>query len=361
MAPHVVPLKIQDVNRKNRIGIVVNSLQDLIAKASQKLSFNPRSTKKLRVCLEEDGTEILDDAFLFTLPAHSVLVILRPGESWMGNLSYVMEAFELVKKISPLHRIKERIEQTMNVEKDPEKMAMICGLLSTLGHKRELDSRDDDEEWFAGLIKGLTSKNKVMESSSRSRIRSYFYDARRGVKASVSAADYQTYFAWIFEAFSGLLKKHDYYGGYFSRLAPEEVRLCDTFGWFTCQGSFDAESCTVPHLINPFDNKESRIVFSTWNLDHQIEKSRQVVPAMIAAVQDLPRKATLNWEYFYGLLFTLANLRLVHIACHKKCEHTSKTVDLDEVHIKSSGGKMEAQSTRKRPRTAASGLRKTIS
>lgn len=28
-----------------------------------------------------------------------------------------------------------------------------------------------------------------------------------------------------------------------------------------------------------------------------------------------------NWEYFYSLLFTSENLKLVHVACHKKTTH----------------------------------------
>lgn len=29
----------------------------------------------------------------------------------------------------------------------------------------------------------------------------------------------------------------------------------------------------------------------------------------------------MDWEYFYRLLFTSENLKLVHIACHKKTTH----------------------------------------
>lgn len=34
------------------------------------------------------------------------------------------------------------------------------------------------------------------------------------------------------------------------------------------QGPFDLESCLSKHSINPYGNRESRILFSTWNLDH---------------------------------------------------------------------------------------------
>lgn len=35
------------------------------------------------------------------------------------------------------------------------------------------------------------------------------------------------------------------------------------------QGSFEQEACPSLHSINPYGSRESRIVFSTWNLDHR--------------------------------------------------------------------------------------------
>lgn len=45
-----------------------------------------------------------------------------------------------------------------------------------------------------------------------------------------------------------------------------------------------------------------------------------MIPALAEAVgkQDGRR---VDWEYFYSLLFTCENLKLVHIACHKKTVH----------------------------------------
>lgn len=50
----------------------------------------------------------------------------------------------------------------------------------------------------------------------------------------------------------------------------------------------------------------------------RIEKKRTVVPTLAEAIQD---GREVNWEYFYSLLFTAENLKLVHIACHKKTTH----------------------------------------
>ncbi|XP_075802415.1 DNA fragmentation factor subunit beta-like [Microtus pennsylvanicus] len=64
------------------------------------------------------------------------------------------------------------------------------------------------------------------------------------------------------------LKSQKYNGSYFDRGAEASERLCTPEGWFSCQGPFDLESCLSKHSINPYGNRESRILFSTWNLDH---------------------------------------------------------------------------------------------
>lgn len=116
------------------------------------------------------------------------------------------------------------------------------------------------------------------------------------------------------------------------------------------QGSFDENVCKSLHSINPYGSREGRIVFSTWNLDHRfmpplvylqdffevffllyilhtilqfvsrIEKKRTVIPALLEALQN-HRSTDINLNYFYQLLFTRENLKLVHIVCHKKGAH----------------------------------------
>ena len=48
-------------------------------------------------------------------------------------------------------------------------------------------------------------------------------------------------------------------------------------------------------------------------------------------IRKLKRK--INLEYFYDLLFTRKNLKLVHIVCHDKQEHLDKTCDEEKVFI----------------------------
>ena len=51
-------------------------------------------------------------------------------------------------------------------------------------------------------------------------------------------------------------------------------------GLFQCEGKYSSAACLYPreHSINPYSSPEARILFSTWNLDHLVERSRAVVP-----------------------------------------------------------------------------------
>lgn len=52
----------------------------------------------------------------------------------------------------------------------------------------------------------------------------------------------------------------------------------------------------------------------------RIEKKRTILPALLDAAQN-HECTDINLRYFYRLLFTRENLKLVHIACHKKGAH----------------------------------------
>ncbi len=56
---------------------------------------------------------------------------------------------------------------------------------------------------------------------------------------------------------------------------------------------------------------------------------------MDAAQKVPPTGSRLNWLYFYSLLFTRHNLKLVHPVCHDKGEHTDMKCDPKKVFIKS--------------------------
>ena len=51
---------------------------------------------------------------------------------------------------------------------------------------------------------------------------------------------------------------------------------------------------------------------------YRIEKSRVVVPTLLEAMKKKTKLSTVKWNEAYRLLFTLENLKLVQIGCHKK-------------------------------------------
>lgn len=53
------------------------------------------------------------------------------------------------------------------------------------------------------------------------------------------------------------------------------------------------------------------------------------------SLKNCPRGKDVNWKYFFDLLFTLGNLKLVDIRCHKKTAHTSCVVDTDKIYVAS--------------------------
>lgn len=59
-----------------------------------------------------------------------------------------------------------------------------------------------------------------------------------------------------------------------------------------------------------------------------MERSRSVIPALFEA-SILASKVcrSINMNYFYDLLFTTVNLKLVHIVCHDKGQHSSAKCD----------------------------------
>ena len=66
------------------------------------------------------------------------------------------------------------------------------------------------------------------------------------------------------------LRYNSYFDVYFDRSRHDNDNcLCNGEGLFDCQGSYNRSDCAFNHQINPYGSYESRILFSSWNLDHQ--------------------------------------------------------------------------------------------
>ena len=71
-----------------------------------------------------------------------------------------------------------------------------------------------------------------------------------------------------------------------------------------------------------------------FHIIYRIEKSREILPQILRAARNTPAGNKLNWLYFYQLLFTRKNLKLVHAVCHDKSGHEDAKCDPGQFYIK---------------------------
>lgn len=313
--------------RKNRFGITASSLVELTDKGKTKLMI-PQA-ESVKVVLEDDGTEIDTDSFLKTLPQHTVVVLLRSGETWTGVV-------DLTYKFRHQPTYTELVDQIRQMLKEdrqaPKKMRLMLQFLDTLETKVDAEMRNEHEDWFEGVNKKYKSKSKFMRNLAQERMKKYFRKAKEQmdkekdplVKAALSE---------LLQDVQARLKGADYHGDYFDRCAKAQLRICDEKGFFQCQGAFDVAECILGHTINPYASRDFRLMFKLWELDHIIEKSREIVPTVIKAAQALPKDRQLNGAVLHRLLFTLDNLKLVQSECHKKAARPERRLDLQSFYI----------------------------
>ncbi|XP_042650567.1 DNA fragmentation factor subunit beta isoform X4 [Tyto alba] len=325
--------RLRGCGSPQKFGVAAGSLRGLLRKGCRLLQLPLPGS---RLCLYEDGTE-LTESYFRALPPQTELVLLGPGESWggcecagggggclrlSGAASPAAGVSDLERFLAALSAQRDAVvaaaRKLLSDERAPRRQKLLADLLHNLSENILAEHREEDEKWFEGLESRFKNKSSYMRYSCESRIRSYMKE----VSSSISNVHPTAKDAYkrIIDLMSDKLKSVKYNGCYFDRREEEAVRLCTTEGWFSCQGPFDRDDCPCKHSINPYSNRESRILFSTWNLDHVIEKKRAVVPELAEAVKTRGGREV-NWEYFYQLLFTVDNLKLVHIACHKKTNH----------------------------------------
>lgn len=113
------------------------------------------------------------------------------------------------------------------------------------------------------------------------------------------------------------------------------VALCNDRGDFSCMGLWNETTCKYEaHIINPYVSRENMILFQVWNLDHQVEIRRTVLPSIVENLKRVieneadaickihnRRGKKLSVITYFIELFTLGNLKLVHIVCHDKSIH----------------------------------------
>ncbi|XP_049630524.1 DNA fragmentation factor subunit beta [Suncus etruscus] len=324
--------KLRVLHGPQKFGVAGRSPEEVLRKGCRLLQVPEQGA---RLCLYADGGELRPEDF-GRVADNTELLLLAKGQTWQGYLG------DLGRLLSVLHRPQAALVQAarrlLEDEQAPLRQRLLADLLSTVSENIAAETRGQDPPWFEGLEPRFRSKAAYLRHSCASRLRSYLREVSAHTPAVEAAAREE--YTRLVGAMAQKLRAEHFQGSYFDRGAPTG-RLCTPEGWFSCQGPFDMAACESRHSINPYGSRESRILFSTWNLDHVIEKKRSVVPALAEAVAARNGREV-DWEYFYRLLFTCENLKLVHIACHKKTTH-QLSCDPDKVY------KPQSQRPRKQP------------
>lgn len=238
--------------------------------------------------------------------------------------------------------------------------------------KIRLKLRDEHEDWFHGMDSKLTNKEDVMRRKAQDRIRGYLYKTKDELtKSSIYKRNPKAreIIDELIDDFFNFLSGVTFFGCLFDRshevrltvdeidakpiekskrrkVDPEiktriekseilkdfEVALCDENGYFACHGLWNVKNCSYGHKMNPYASREALVLFSIYNLDHQIEISRSIFPSILKNVESLiseeseceihhKKAEALSTLTYFREIFTVDNLKLVHIVCHDKTTH----------------------------------------
>ncbi|KAA0714117.1 DNA fragmentation factor subunit beta [Triplophysa tibetana] len=303
--------KIRSSNNAKKYGVAAVSLKELIKKGCHLLKA---SSIGVNICLYEDGTVVTEDYFQ-NLPDNTELVLLSKGENW----NYGCELSISIR--SGIHRF-TLLTSIRSLPTDIYTWILIVDMFTVNCLLCSMHVNAFSVFLYVlnlGIHVRFKTKSAYMKYNCESRIRGYLKEVDGQTKV-ISNANTKNEYKKVAKMLAEKLKAERYNGAYFDRSEKDVHRLCTEEGWFSCQGAYDVKECTYLHSINPYGNRESRIIFSTWNLDHIIEKKRTVIPTLVEALKK-KNSSEINLDYFYKLLFTKENLKLVHIVCHKKGAH----------------------------------------
>lgn len=311
-----------------------------------------------------------DESYFRSLPAQTLFVIAEKDEVVQTDFELLYEAIR--SRNSSLLGAGEMVRKFISSNRDTF-LKTLNALEEKENKKTELSLRKDHSEWFSGQDSRFSSKEEVMSRRAQDRVRGYFYKTKDEITKSLI---YRQNLAAklkldeILGVFQYFLIGCDHFSCLFDRKYPRKhhsveedttdggipkkrmriirnlfeqdeffkdlcVSLCNSRGDFRCQGLWSESICKYnEHTINPYSTRENFILFQVWNLDHQIEISRTVIPSLLETVQLLVDETNLKCqvhrsratnidiiEYFLEL-FTTDNLKLVHIVCHDKGLHS---------------------------------------
>ncbi|XP_064547724.1 DNA fragmentation factor subunit beta [Drosophila montana] len=372
--------KITDNERTRKYGIGVNSLEMLLEKAQLKFPL-----QELHIYLAIDGFEVSDDEYFKSLPAQTLFIVAGPDAVITTDADF---EFEKMRQQSPLLKVADIFYEF--IEQHPDKFRRMITEYEEQKQRRALDNtkahlslKAEHIEWFEGSEERFQSKEEAMAMRAQTRVRGYYYKTKEELTRNQlyrQNAKARQVINSVLDQFRYLLIGCDYFSMIFNRkcqlkhemlqqqvgeeqpdaanvpnkrlrqiikdytsrhaiLDEWSVSLCTDLGDFYCQGAYsdNGNNCSLQHTINPYASRENLILFQVWNLDHQIELSRSILPALVANVKELvsqpQRKCALHnkrivdisvLEYFLEI-FSLKNLKLVHIVCHEKVQRSNRS------------------------------------
>ncbi|XP_028343735.1 DNA fragmentation factor subunit beta isoform X2 [Physeter macrocephalus] len=252
--------KLRALHNQKKFGVAGRSCEEVLRKGCLHLQLPvPGST----LCLYEDGTQLTGDYF-WSVPDDSELVLLTAGQTWQGYASDISRFLRVFQE--PHAELIQAARQLLSDERAPLRQKLLADLLGTVSENIAAETRAEDAPWFEGLESRFRNKSGYLRYSCESRIRSYLREVTSG--ASLVVTEAREEYLRVVGAMCQKLQAARYNSSYFDRGAKASRRLCTPEGWFSCQGPFDMDDCASRHSINPYSNRESRVLFSTWNLDH---------------------------------------------------------------------------------------------
>ncbi|KAJ8978256.1 hypothetical protein NQ317_012614 [Molorchus minor] len=316
-----------------------NNLEELKRKTIDKfkLKFSPGQIN----FQTPDGTIIENEEYFQTLPPQTLLIWVKKGEKAETDAEIL---YKTIREVNDEYLTAGEKVQEFFTEKMKNKVFKLAEVLKGIdGEKTRLITRAEHPEWFEGLDTNAKTKEEYMFRRAQDRIRMYFYKTKEELQKTKDLP--QAQLQSLINDLRHRLKLNKYHGCYFDRTRSGDENMksiCDRAGWFTCDGRWDKQWCLYnpPHRINPYSSREARIIFQTWNLDHGRERSRSIIPAIVGALRALGdpsadngkvrtnfhddnsiSKVSVDVKGIYNDLFTVNNLKFVHIVCHDKGAH----------------------------------------
>ncbi|XP_065183936.1 DNA fragmentation factor subunit beta-like [Sycon ciliatum] len=323
---------------EQRYGLsLANATLDAVLEAAcKKLKLSPRGAT-LRTA--SDNTIIDDDEYLLSdelKPPNNHLVVVPKGQNYDSTEDLLRQLMLIQNRLGQLHDSHpEDVSRKLDEFRDrsAKHSIVVDGVATLTTSTAHVSTREEDPDWFIDIPNRFKTKEKFMRDRARGRVAGYLKVTKSFVKDYSAESKHpeavKTVLEQAVQDLTHQLKPRNYFEGYFDRTNAEH-RFCDRDGDFFCQGIYNEDGCNYKSVINPYNNGKHRIEFSSWNLDHVIEKSRSVLPNLRKAAEHVVQskgRDEVNIDYFFSLLFTKNNLKLVETACHDKTEHTDRDCD----------------------------------